>query len=282
MSEDLGSFEVSLYRNALRIKAEENLDALGIAVHDTETSLQWSYNADQWFLASATMHLAVLVGVFRELERGTLTFDSSVHVRNRFTSVVNREPFMLDLGRDVDPDVYGNLGKTLTVRELAYWMITRSSNLAANILLEVVGVPAIQQAMEDLEINGVEIIRGIDDHAAIAAGLDNRVTASGLCTLLRRVAEGEAYSSQASEHMLEMLLEQSHRKGIPAGLPVAVRVAHKSGLWETVQHDAGIVYCEGRKPYVIVVLTEFKPQSGRGMAVADLSREVYRTLAQRM
>jgi len=66
------------------------------------------------------MKLAVLLGVFRQIVRDELSLESPVHVRNRFTSIVNRQTFMLDLDSDADPNVYGYLGKTLTVRELAY------------------------------------------------------------------------------------------------------------------------------------------------------------------
>lgn len=186
---------------------------------------------------------------------------------------------MLDLGRDADPDVYGHLGKTLTVRELAYWMITKSSNLATNLLVDVVGIPGIQLALDELEIDGVRVLRGVEDTAAFTAGLNNEVTANGLLKLLRLIADEKAYSKKASEEMLSIMLEQQYRSGIPAGLPKAARVAHKTGNISTVHHDAGIIYVEGRKPYVLVILTQFPAEQGRGTAVADVSRDIYATLA---
>src|SRR5204862_2768017 len=124
----------------------------------SETTIQWSFDADHYFHAASTMKLAVLLGVFRQVERGDLALHSPVHVRNRFTSIVNQEPFMLDLGRDADPDVYGHLGKTMSVRELSYWMITKSSNLATNLLVDVVGIRTIQLALDELEVDGIRIL----------------------------------------------------------------------------------------------------------------------------
>lgn len=186
---------------------------------------------------------------------------------------------MLDLGRDADPDVYGHLGKTLTVRELAYWMITKSSNLATNLLVDVVGIPTIQQSLDELEIDGIKILRGVEDQAAFNAGLNNEMTANGLLKLLRLIADGKAYSQKACDEMMNIMLDQQYRSGIPAGLPKAARVAHKTGNISTVHHDAGIVYLEERKPYVLVILTQFTPEQGRGKAVADVSRDIYNTLA---
>lgn len=272
--------EVSLYRNILRLKNEHGLEALGISFYDGETTIQWSYNADTYFHAASTMKLAVLLGVFREVERGELSLDAQVHIRNRFTSIVNQEPFMLDLARDADPDVYGHLGKTLSVHELAYWMIIKSSNLATNLLVDVIGITTIQLALDELEIDGIKILRGVEDSAAFNAGLNNEVTANGLLKILRLIAEEKAYSQHASEQMLKILLDQQYRSGIPAGLPKAARVAHKTGNISTVHHDAGIIYLEGRHPYVLVVLTQFPAEAGRGTAVADISRDIYNTLAE--
>lgn len=271
--------EVSLYRSILQIRKDHDLEELGISFWDAQTTIQWSYNADHYFHAASTMKLAVLLGVFRQIDRGDLALDSPVHVRNRFTSIVNREPFMLDLGSDADPDVYGHLGKTLTVRELAYWMITKSSNLATNLLVDVVGIETIQHALDDLEIDGVRVLRGVEDQAAFDAGLNNEVTANGLLKILRVIAEGKAYSEKASREMLTIMLDQQFRSGIPAGLPKAARVAHKTGNISTVHHDAGIVFLEGRKPYVLVILTQFRAEKARGTAVADVSRDIYNTLA---
>src|SRR5688572_27765647 len=277
--DSVAASEISLYRNVLKIQEDHALENLGISFYDAETTIQWSYNGDQYFHAASTMKLAVLLGVFRMIDRDELTLDAPVHVRNRFTSIVNQEPFMLDLGRDADPDVYGHLGKTLSVRELAYWMITKSSNLATNLLVDVVGIPTIQHALDELEIDGVKVLRGVEDQAAFAAGLNNEVTANGLLKLLRLIADGRAYSQNASDEMLKILLEQQYRSGIPAGLPKAARVAHKTGNISTVHHDAGIVFLEGRKPYVLVILTQFPAEAGRGAAVADVSRDIFNTIA---
>jgi len=277
--DSVAASEVSLYRNVLKIKQEHGLESLGISFYDAETTIQWSYNADFYFHAASTMKLAVLLGVFRQVERGELSLDAPVHVRNRFTSIVNQEPFMLDLVSDADPDVYGHLGKTLSVRELAYWMITKSSNLATNLLVDIIGVDTIQKALDELEIDGIRILRGVEDQAAFDAGLNNEVTANGLLKLLRLIADEKAFSKQACDEMLTILLEQQYRSGIPAGLPKAARVAHKTGNISTVHHDAGIVYLEDRKPYVLVILTKFAAESGRGTAVADVSRDIFNTLA---
>ena len=46
-----------------------------------------------------------------------------------------------------------------------------------------------------------------------------------------------------------------------------------------MHHDAGIVYLEKRKPYVLVILTQFHSETPRSTAVAEVSRDIYECLA---
>jgi beta-lactamase class A len=277
--ESVAAAEISLYNSVLRIKEKHGLEALGIAFYDCETTLQWAYNAEAPFHAASTMKLAVLLAVQRQITRGELAGDAPVHVRNKFTSIVDRQPFMLEVSRDGDPELYSHLGRTMTVDELAYQMITTSSNFATNLLVDVVGIPVIQRALQELNIEGIKVIRGVEDQAAFEAGLNNEVTANGLLRLLRLISDRKAYSPEASERMLQILLDQRFKGGIPAGLPEAARVAHKTGNISTVHHDAGIVYLQGRQPYVLVILTQFDASPSRSTAVAEVSRDIFECVA---
>ena len=72
------------------------------------------------------------------------------------------------------------------------------------------------------------------------------------------------------------MLDQQYRSGIPAGLPKAARVAHKTGNISTVHHDAGIVFLESRKPYVLVILTSgYKDEKEANGVIAEISRVIW-------
>jgi beta-lactamase class A len=165
----------------------------------------------------------------------------------------------------------------MQVRELARHMIVTSSNLATNLLIDIAGVEDIQHTLHELGLDsGIEFVRGVEDNVAWEKNLNNRVTAHGLLTALRMIAEERAISENASRHMLDILHAQEFNRGIPAGLPGDARVAHKTGEISTVAHDAGIVYLPDREPYVIVILTEWDTStSGRQDTIAKISRAVY-------
>jgi beta-lactamase class A len=273
----VAELERSLYRTVQDIKKKHGLERLGISFHDSETTLSWAYNADSLFHAASTIKIAVLLGVYRMVARGEITTDAPVHVRNRFQSVVDGSPFMLELGA-ADGEVVKRQGRTMSVEALAYEMITRSSNLATNLLVDIVGVDNIQLALSELHVEGVVMKRGVSDQKAFDAGINNLVTANGILKMLRVMSEGRAFSPQVCAQMLEIMLDTRARSGIPAGLPPAAQVAHKTGNISTVHHDAGIVYLGKRRPYFLVILTQFPAQNGRGTAVADVSRDIHNNL----
>ena len=267
----------SLRGQITQIAEASGASAIAVAFFDFKQKTEWSYEGDRWFHAASTIKVPVLLGVFGAIEQGGLTEFSRIHIRNRFYSIVDQSPFRIDISRDSTPEVHEAIGKTLQVRELARHMIVTSSNLATNLLIDIVGVESIQQTLKDLELsNGIDFQRGVEDNVAWEKDINNRVTAEGLLKALRMIADEEAISPAASKHMLDILHGQEFKRGIPAGLPGEARVAHKTGEISTVAHDAGIVYLPYRKPYVLVILTEWKPSSsGRQDTIAKISRAVY-------
>lgn len=275
----LAALERSLYNGILRIKKMRGLERLGIAFYDSQTTLQWSFNADSLFHAASTIKIAVLIAVYAQVSRGELTVDAPVHVRNRFASIVDGAPFTVEPGPG-DVEVEKRVGRTMSVHDLAYEMITRSSNLATNLLIDVVGIETIRRCLDDLRVDGVVMVRGVQDETAFRAGINNLVTANGVLRMLRMIADGRAYSPEVCAQMLEILLDTQARSGIPAGSPRDASVAHKTGNISTVHHDAGIVYIGDRRPYFLVVLTQFPAEVGRTAAVAEVSQDIFESLGR--
>jgi beta-lactamase class A len=271
-----GSVVTTLRHRVEEIADQTGLSGLAVAYHDYHSHTEWSYHGERWFHAASTIKLPVLLGVFARIHSGELELHSRVHVRNRFISAGGGDSFRVGADRDANSAVHVAIGQTLSVAELARHMIVTSSNLATNLLVDLIGGDAIRQTLDELRIGGIEFRRGVEDEAAFNAGINNRVTAEGLLQSLRLMAEDGAFSPELSREMLDILHGQEFRSGIPAGLPDGTRVAHKTGEISTVAHDAGIVYLPDREPYALVVLTEFPPGGGnRKDAIAQISRAVY-------
>ena len=253
--------------------------AVAVALHDIESGAELHYDADRWFHGASTIKVAILLAVYGEIDSGRLVPQSRLHVRNRFLSAYDGSPFRVLADRDADAEVHAAIGKTMRINELALHMIATSSNLATNLLLDLIGLATVQRTIERFGLTGIDMRRGVEDEKAYEHGIVNRVTANGLVALLRLIAEERAYSPALSREMLDILHQQEFKKGIPARLPREVRVAHKTGDISTVAHDAGVVYAPDRQPYVIAILTEWTADAGsRSPTIATISHAVYDAL----
>lgn len=233
--------------------------ALGVAVHDCLSGRSWSFNGDRWFHAASVIKVAVLVAVFDAVDQGRFTRDCRLHVRNRFLSAVDATPFRVDPGRDADAAVHAAIGRTMRLPELARHMIITSSNLATNLLIDLVGLESARASLQRLGIRGVDLKRGVEDDRAFEQGISNRLTPEGTVGLFRAIIGMKPLSSAAAD-MLAILHEQQFSGTVAAGLPEAIRavarVAHKTGDISTVTHDAGVIFLPGRPPYVAAILVE--------------------------
>jgi beta-lactamase class A len=274
--------ESTLRQQIETIERESGAKAISVALHDADSGFELHYKSDRWYHAASTIKVPILLGVFAAIDRGDLLPHSRVHVRNRFLSVVENVPFRVESGRDANSAVHAAIGKMMRVDELAYHMITTSSNLATNLLLGVIGPQSVNDTLRELDLDdGLELRRGVEDELAYEHEINNRVTADGLLRVLVMLAEGKAFSPALSRRMMDILHGQEFNQGIPARLPKGARVAHKTGEISTVAHDAGVIYLPKRKPYALVILTEWDPAtSGRSRTIAAISHAIYEFLTQ--
>ncbi len=246
---------------------------IAVAYRDLATGKELLRSEHVKLHAASTMKVPVMVALFAAAGRGDLRLDQPVAVKNDFRSIVDGSPFQLNPKEDGDPDLYSSLGTDAPLDELMRRMIVRSSNLATNLLIELVGAPRVTERMRDLGAEDLEILRGVEDEKAYAAGLNNKVTAYDLMLVLSAVALGRP---ESSDRMLDILKHQEWNEKIPAGLPPGTPVAHKTGDITRIHHDAAIVYPPGGSPYVLVVLTSgIADEKVANEAIREISRAIW-------
>jgi len=273
-----GDVSNTLTEQVERLTAKSKARATAVSVHDLESGLRFSLRGDRWFHAASTIKVAVLLALFRAVDDGRVRLDDSLHVRNRFISAADGSPFQLNRDSDAMPELYQAIGRTAKISALAEGMISASSNLATNLLLDFLGVEYARNVLRDAHVEGVELRRGVEDQVAHERGINNEATADGLMTLLSSL-RGDFLRSESKEQGIRILLEQRFNSMIPAGLPPHAAVAHKTGEISTACHDMGIVYLPEREPYIAVILTEFDSENeGRRETVAAISEAIYRSV----
>ena len=254
--------------------SEEGVFALAFKDLSTGDTIYWNEKA--LFHAASTMKTPVMIELFRQVTLGSLTLQDTMVVRKEFQSIVDGSWYALAAEDDSDDDVYAKMGTPQTLEYLVERMITRSSNVATNLLMSKVKGDQITATMRQMGAPDILVRRGVEDNKAYQQGLNNVTSAYDLQVIFEQLAQGKAVNPAASAAMVHILKQQYYNDLIPALLPKNVQVAHKTGWITGVHHDAGIIYLPDGRKYVLVVLSKnCKQEASAVQLLAKVSKLIY-------
>lgn len=225
---------------------------------------QWiGVNENELFASASLVKIPILMSLYKEAESRPAIFNKKVTVLPSDVST--------DLTQTIVPDREVATGVTYSMRDLAERMIEDSDNTATNALLRSLDTsyrPGIYESIGiDFKESDDELMISVKDYGGFFRVLFN-------ASYLNR---------QSSEDALKLLSQTKFDKGLVAGVPSGVTVAHKfgersiywNGLLSSRQlHDCGIVYYPG-KPYIMCVMTrgaDFTKEEG---FIQDVSKLFY-------
>lgn len=213
-------------------------------------------NEQEVFHAASTMKTPVMMEVFHQAAEGLFDLYDSVEVKTTFTSIYDGSSYELHVDVDSDSLLYQLIGKRTSIYFLVYQMITKSSNLATNMLIELTDARKITAYMRQLGADSIQVLRGVEDLKAFDAGMNNTTTALDLDRIFYALSSDSLISNQANRMMLDILLDQEYNEMFPAHLPDGTPVAHKTGWITGVYHDSGIIYLPDGTAFILVFLSK--------------------------
>jgi beta-lactamase class A len=242
------------------LKTSVEAGSLGLAVVDLQSGATAGVDAARAYPAASLFKVPILLEVLTEEEAGRLDAQRPVEITP-------------DDWTDGSGVLQARVGDRLPVRELAQLMIQDSDNIAALVLLDVVGVGNVNSLAERLGMPATHLV----DHRAGEEG-DHTTSAADMAHLLVGLATGQLVSAHVAEQALSLLELKQSVTWLGDDLPFWVKIAHKWGDLPYARHDAGIVYTP-RGSYAIAVLTENSPADDSARAIARASRLTYDYLA---
>ena len=109
-----------------------------VTFKDLQTGKTLFINEKENFHAASTMKTPVMIEVFKQTKEGKFRLSDSILVKNEFKSIVDGSPYSMDIADYSGDGMYKMIGRNMTIYDLTYQMITVSSNLATNILIDLV------------------------------------------------------------------------------------------------------------------------------------------------
>jgi beta-lactamase class A len=213
-----------------------------------------SLNGDRAFPAASLAKLPILVEVYKQHRLRRFTWDEQ-----------------LTVGRDQWTDGSGVLqarvGERLKVGELATLMVDESDNIAANMLMDLVGVESINQTMRALGLKSTRLTDRARENTMPTTTPDD------MGHLLEIIATGRLVDAQTSEEVLRLLERKQAQSWLAAGLPWFGKLAHKWGDLPNARHDVGIIFTP-RSEIILAVLTEDGSPAAAAEQIGTVSKRV--------
>lgn len=254
----------------------KNKGTFALAYKNLSNNEEILINEKESFHAASTMKTPILIEAYKQAKENKFSINDSLIVKNEFKSIVDGSSYSLNPQDDSELELYQKLGQKIKIYDLLYLMIIKSSNLATNIIIDLIGAENAQKTMKEIGANDMKILRGVEDSKAFRKGLNNTSTAYDQMIIFSKMAKGELVNKSASDEMIKILLDQEFRDKIPAKLPKEVKVAHKTGWITGVNHDTGIVFLpDGRKYVLVFHAKNLENDKSAVKSMAKISKMIY-------
>ncbi|MEG2017971.1 MAG: serine hydrolase [Clostridium sp.] len=231
------------------------------AFKDLESSKGISIGSEKAEAASS-IKLFIMIEAYNEIAKGLIKADEVIVLKDSMkadgSGILTGYPS----------------GEAFTYEELIDFMMIKSDNTAANILIEKFGFNAINNKIKTLGCKDSELNRKMMDSPSINSGLKNYVSVDDLALVLEKLYRGEAVSSDYDKKMLDIMKANEQKNKIAGKLPQQVIVANKSGDYYEVTNDAGIIYTE-EGSYIFCVTAKGNNIEIQNQVIADLSKSIY-------
>jgi beta-lactamase class A len=233
---------------------------VALAATHVESGRTWRHNEHLRMPSASLIKLPILATFWETVEAGRLDPNERVSVPAEALPVEGTG-VLKALAPGLQP----------TWSDLATLMITVSDNVATNLIIDRLGMEAIQGWIDKAGLAETRIERRMMDRSAMAAGRGNWTSAADMEAMLLGIAAGRCVSGQASREMRRVLEAQQIQDRLARRLGEGVRVANKTGNFADVIHDAGIVSSPNGTLVVAVLTQGVRPTWGAMDITAEIA-----------
>jgi beta-lactamase class A len=256
--------------------AKAHKGKVAVAVKNLETGEGYYLNADEPMPTASLIKVAVLVESYLQADEGKVRLTDPVTLHE-----ADKVP-----GSGVLTDHFSD-GATFPLRDAVRLMIAFSDNTATNLVLDHVGVAAVDKRMDawgfpNTKINA-KVFRGsttsVDPERTRRFGLGS-TTAREMAGLFEEIAVGDRLRPALKHAVLGHLRKNQDKDKFISLLPPDTVVAHKDGAVNNARTDAGVIYTPGGVVAVCVLTNDnedqrWRPDNAGNLLCARVAKEVY-------
>lgn len=201
------------------------LGNIGFVLLNKSSNEMIEVNADTVFTSASLYKLYITYAILTEVDKGNLSLDATIS--NQTTTTI--DSYLRDT-------------------------ITLSVNETAIALADRIGWDVIEDFVQENGFTETTFNTTIENGIAVRGTL--QTTPQNVMDLLNRLMEGTLLSKKSTNYFMGLLADQQLDYALNTGLSYNVSFAHKTGILDSVSHDAGIITDSEGQEYIVVVMSD--------------------------
>ena len=227
-----------LKQQLLNLASQYPMIKPAIYVWEYENGKFVDINADKMYSAASIIKLPVLIRMFKSIEAKQMTIYDEMTLTNYYKSSGSGSL------------QYAQTGRKYTLDQLAKTMIQDSDNTSTNMIMSKMGgMDDVNIGLRDWGISKTYVRTWLPDLAGT-----NKTTAKDMAKILYNLDNPGFLNINSREYIIDYLSHVKNNRLIAAGLGEGAMFVHKTGDIGTMLGDAGIVYAQNGKKYIVVIL----------------------------
>lgn len=223
--------------------------------------LLYARDADRVVPSASVIKVLILAEAFRQVMSGRLNLYQKLCVSDE-----DRVEFSLI--SEMDMNLY-------SLNDLLILMMTISDNTATNVLIDLLGMDNINDMAVGIGLKDTALKRKMMDFEAAKAGRQNVTSPQDMLCLFEKLYHEEILTPEYCRRMLNIMSIMIEKDLMTRYLPSDIRVAHKTGELDNLNHDIGIVFLENKTYLLGIFATDLQDNIVGREHIARLSRVIY-------
>ena len=219
--------------------------APSIFVWDYSSGKSVEINSDKPVACASIIKIPILIELFRQIEAD--------QARGEKTGI--NKPVVLDELYKTSGSgelQFGSFGFKTSLNNMANLMITTSDNTATNLLLdEIGGKDGLNRAFREWGMKNSVIGDWLPDLAG-----RNKMSVRDVSTMLYNLDNPTFLGARSKEYIKEYMGNVKNTTLLKAGIGKDATIYHKTGDIGTMLGDAGVIYSENGKKYIVTIMVK--------------------------
>ena len=216
---------------------------------------------DERVVSASTIKVAIMLTVLDAVQKGEISLKQEICIP---------EEFILD-----DSSVFEYGEQKMTLDAMIKWMIILSDNTATNTLIRLMGMERINHYCLSIGLKASRVERVMLDFDAVEKGFNNYTSAQDQCDMFLKILHKEVLTPELCEYAMDVLLSQRWKDDLTRYIPDNVKIAHKTGSLDNLDHDCGVFFLKDIRLYLGVFVWDAPDNKHAQRLIGRIGKRVY-------